>query len=150
MKARPFHCLLFRSRTFQWEDELAHFAEKWEEINRQQNGSLSIVRNGFRIPFIKIPPLSSVSDQNESILLPVSQRRDRKSSQQTGSGKGYRIWELPAFIPGYSLCQKKNGKFRLILDLSLLNCYIEKQAFKMETIQIGKTSDGDSTIELSP
>ena len=28
------------------------------------------------------------SDQNESIPLPVSQRRDRKSSQQTGSGKG--------------------------------------------------------------
>ena len=28
---------------------------------------------------------------------------------------------------------KKNGKFRLIIDLSLLNRYIEKQAFKMET-----------------
>ena len=30
---------------------------------------------------------------------------------------------------------KKNGKFRLILDLSLLNRYIEKQAFKMETVK---------------
>ena len=35
---------------------------------------------------------------------------------------------------------KKNGKFHLIIDLSLLNRYIEKQAFKMEG-QIGKTSD---------
>ena len=41
----------------------------------------------------------------------------------------------PGFIPGYSLCQKRNGKFRLILDLSLLNRYIEKQAFKMETVK---------------
>ena len=30
---------------------------------------------------------------------------------------------------------KKNGKFRLIIDLSLLNRYIEKQAFKMETVK---------------
>ena len=38
---------------------LAHFAEKWEEIT-DNKWVLSIVRNGFRIPFIKIPPLSSV------------------------------------------------------------------------------------------
>ena len=69
------------------------------------------------------------SDQNESILLPVSQRRDRKP-QQTGSGKV----ELSAFIPGSSLFQKKNGKLLLIIDLSLLNRYIKKQAFKMETV----------------
>ena len=68
------------------------------------------------------------SDQNESILLPVSQRRDRKSSQQTGSGKGTESG-TPSFYSRIFLVPKKNGKFRLILDLSLLNRYIEKQGY---------------------
>ena len=38
---------------------LAHFVEKWEEIT-DSKWVLSIVRHGFRIPFSKIPPLSSV------------------------------------------------------------------------------------------
>ena len=43
--------------------------------------------------------------------------------------------ETPGFYSRIFLVPKKNGKFRLILDLSLLNRYIEKQAFKMETVK---------------
>ena len=48
---------------------------------------------------------------------------------------------------------KKNGKFRLILDLSLLNHYIEKQAFKMETVksvrQAMRLNDWAVSIDLT-
>ena len=92
------------------------------------------------------------SDQNESILLPVSQRRDRKSSQQTGSGKGTESGNSRLLFPDIP-CAKKERKFRLILDLSLLNRYIEKQAFKMETVksvrQAMRLNDWAVSIDLT-
>ena len=39
------------------------------------------------------------SNQNESILFPVYQRRDRKPSQQTGSGKGTESWNSRHLFP---------------------------------------------------
>ena len=48
---------------------------------------------------------------------------------------------------------KKNGKLRLIIDLSLLNRYIEKQAFKMETVksvrQAMRLNDWAVSIDLT-
>ena len=41
----------------------------------------------------------------------------------------------PGFYSRIFLVPKKNGKLRLIIDLSLLNQYIKKQAFKMETVK---------------
>ena len=92
------------------------------------------------------------SDQNESILLPVSQRRDRKPSQQMGSGKGTESgnsWLLFPDIP----CAKKEQKVSFDNRLSLLNRYIEKQAFKMETVksvrQAMRLNDWAVSIDLT-
>ena len=41
----------------------------------------------------------------------------------------------PGFYSRIFLVLKKNGELRLIIDLSLLNRYIKKQAFKMETVK---------------
>ena len=41
----------------------------------------------------------------------------------------------PGFYSRIFLVPKKNGKLRLIIDLSLLNRYLEKQSFKIETIK---------------
>ena len=41
----------------------------------------------------------------------------------------------PGFYSRIFLVPKKNGKLRLIIDLSLLNRYIKKQSFKMETVK---------------
>ena len=96
------------------------------------------------------------SDKNESILPPVSQRRDRKPSQQTGSGKGTESGNsrlLFGFYFRIFLVPKKNRKLRLIIDLSLLNRYIEKQAFKMETVksvrQAMRLNDWAVSIDLT-
>ena len=53
--------------------------------------------------------------------------------------------ETPGFYSRIFLVPKKNGKLRLIIDLSLLNRYIKKQAFKMETV---KSVTSDETQRL--
>ena len=88
---------------------LAHFAKKWEEIT-DNKWVLSIVRNGFRIPFIKIPPLSSVPIRMSQSSSPFL-REEIENLLTNGQWKGYRIRKLPAFIPGYSLCQKRTESF---------------------------------------
>ena len=61
--------------------------------------------------------------------------------------------ETPGFYSRIFLVPKKTGKFRLILDLSLLNRYIEKQAFKMETVksvrQAMRLNDWAVSIDLT-
>ena len=61
--------------------------------------------------------------------------------------------ETPGFYSRIFLVPKKNGKFCLILDLSLLNRYIEKQAFKMETVksvrQAMRLNDWAVSIDLT-
>ena len=79
---------------------LAHFVEHWEE-STDNKWILSIVRNGFKIPFKSVPPLSVVLI-NLSIVLPVIARRDSRTSQETGSGKSTESGGLPVFITGFS------------------------------------------------
>ena len=112
---------------------LAHFAEKWEEIT-DNKWVLSIVRNGFRIPFIKIPPLSSVPIRMSQSSSPFL-REEIENLLNKRAVERVQNPETPGFYSRIFLVPKKNGKFRLILDLSLLNRYIEKQAFKMETVK---------------
>ena len=92
------------------------------------------------------------SDQNESILLPVSQRRDRKSSQHRAVERVQNPG-TPGFYSRIFLVPKKNGKLRLIIDLSLLNRYIKKQSFKMETVksvrQAMRLNDWAISIDLT-
>ena len=93
------------------------------------------------------------SDQNESILLPVSQRRDRKSSQQTGSGKGTESGNSRLLFPDIP-CAKKERKVSFnIRPVFIKNRYIEKRAFKMETVksvrQAMRLNDWAVSIDLT-
>ena len=130
---------------------LAHFAEKWEEIT-DNKWLLSIVRNGFRIPFIKIPPLSSVPIRMSQSSSPFL-REEIENLLNKRAVERVQNPETPGFYSRIFLVPKKNGKFRLILDLSLLNRYIEKQAFKMETVksvrQAMRLNDWAVSIDLT-
>ena len=130
---------------------LAHFAEKWEEIT-DNKWVLSIVQNGFRIPFIKIPPLSSVPIRMSQSSSPFL-REEIENLLNKRAVERVQNPETPGFYSRIFLVPKKNGKFRLILDLSLLNCYIEKQAFKMETVksvrQAMRLNDWAVSIDLT-
>ena len=113
---------------------LAHFAEKWEEI-RDNKWVLSIVRNGFRIPFIKIPPLSSV-------LIRMSQSSSPflKPSQQTGSGKGTESWNSRLLFPDIP-CAKKEGKVSFNNRPVFIKPIHRETSIQNGNSQIGKTSD---------
>ena len=59
----------------------------------------------------------------------------------------------PGFYFRIFLVPKQNGKLRLIIDLSLLNQYIKKQSFKMETVksvrQAMRLNDWAVSIDLT-
>ena len=93
------------------------------------------------------------SDQNESILLPVSKRRDRKPSQQTGSGKGTESGNSRLLFPDIP-CAKKERKVSFNnRPVFIKPLHIEKQAFKMETVksvrQAMRLNDWAVSIDLT-
>ena len=112
---------------------MAHFVEQWRELT-QNKWVLSIVQDGFRLPFNSTPPLSTVPislSQSSSPLLQediteLLQKRAVERVQDLG---------MPGFYSRLFLVLEKNGKLRPVIDLSLLNQYIKKQPFKMETVK---------------
>ena len=62
-------------------------------------------------------------------------KRERRTSQETGSGRGMESGNSRFLFPAISSAKKKNGKLRPVIDLSLLNQYINKQHFKMEMVK---------------
>ena len=108
---------------------LAHFVEQWKELT-DNKCVLSIVRNGFKIPFRSVPPLSIVLInlcQSPSLLL------REEITEPLKKWAGERVWNpgTPGFYSWLFLVPKKNGKLHPVIDLSLLNLYIHKQHFKM-------------------
>ena len=101
-------------------------------INKQQMGPLFRSRR-FQYT-IHVNSLAFVSsDKSQSIFLLVTMRRDPGTSPEMGSGKGIRSG-TPGYYSRLFLVPKKNGKLCPVIDLSLLNQYIRKQPFKMETV----------------
>ena len=97
-------------------------------INKQQMDPLYHSR-GFQ-DTIQVNSPSFVSS-GKSIFLPVTMRNHR-SSPEMGSGKGTRSGNSRFLFPAIS-CRKKERKVTSSNRFSLLNQYIRKQPFKMET-----------------
>ena len=91
------------------------------------------------------------SDQNESIILPVSQRRVRKPSQQTGSGKGTESGNSRLLFPDLP-SSKKERKVTFDHRPFFIE-QIKKQSFKMETVnsvrQAMRLNDWAVSIDLT-
>lgn len=109
---------------------LGHFSDRWADIT-QDKWVLSVVRNGYKIPFDREPPLSPSPlflGQSES---PILQEEVQKLLLK---GAVERIFpEDPGFYSRIFLVPKKSGKLRLIIDLSRLNSFLKIQSFTMET-----------------
>ena len=109
---------------------LAHFAHFWQNITSNQ-WVLSIVKRGYRIPFKELPPLSSQpiffhQSQRPELAEEVNNLLQKRAVEEI-------IPESPGFYSRIFLVPKKNGKLRLIIDLSTLNHYVLTQSFRMET-----------------
>ena len=109
--------------------------EQWGELTHNK-WVLSIVQDGFRIPFRSTPPLSSVP-MSESIFLPVITRRDSGTSPETGNGKGTRSGNSRFLYPVIS-CLEKERKVT-----SSNRFFSAKTVHKETTIQ-----DGDRQVSI--
>ena len=112
---------------------MAHFVEQWEELT-DNKWVLSIVRNGFRIPFRLSPPLSVVPISMSQSSSPLLQEEIEQFLQKRAVERVHDP-ETPGFYSRLFLVPKKNGKLCPVIDLSILNQYIRKQPFKMETVK---------------
>ena len=129
---------------------LAHFAQNWAEIT-DDKWVLSVIRNGYRIPFLERPILSP---DPVFFLQPLSQHLEEAVASLLSKGAVEEI--IPEFPGHYSrifLVPKKNGKLRLIIDLSVLNHFVYTQTFKMETQRKVKDAvqlnDGAFSLDLT-
>ena len=109
---------------------LAHFAQNWAEIT-DDKWVLSLVRKGYRIPVLERPNLSP----NPIFFQPpLSQHLEEEVASLLSKGAVEEIIpECPGYYSRIFLVPKKNGKLRLIIDLSVLNHFVYTQTFKMET-----------------
>ena len=80
------------------------------------------------------------SDQNVSILLPLSQRRDQKPSQQTGSGKGTESGNSRFLFPDLP-SSKKERKVTFDYRPFFIELIHKETVFQNGDSQVGKTSD---------
>ena len=109
---------------------LAHFAQNWAEIT-DDKWVLSLIRKGYRIPFEERPILSP---DPTFFQQPLSQQLEEELASLLSKGAvGEIIPECPGYYSRIFLVPKKNGKLRLIIDLSVLNHFVYTETFKMET-----------------
>ena len=109
---------------------LGHFAQNWANIT-DDKWVLSLVRNGYIIPFRERPVL-----YQDPLFFqqPLSQQLEEEVANLLRKGAVEEIIpECPGFYSRIFLVPKKNGKLRLIIDLSALNHFVDCQSFKMET-----------------
>lgn len=110
---------------------LGHFAEEWENIT-QDRWVLSVVRRGYKIPFIKKPTLSLSPQFFKQSTNPVLEEEVQKLLLKRAVESINP--EDPGFYSRIFLVPKKNGKWRLVIDLSRLNKFLNIQSFSMETV----------------
>ena len=109
---------------------MAHFAQDWAKIT-DDKWVLSVIRDGYRIPFQERPILSP---NPVFFQQPLSQHLEEEVASLLSKGAVEEIiLECPGHYSRIFLVPKKNGKLRLIIDLSVLNHFVYTQTFKMET-----------------
>ena len=118
---------------------LAHFVEKWEEIT-DNKWVLSYHTTWIQDTIQQNSSFVICSDQNESVLLPVYQRRDRKPSQQTGSGKGTESGNSRLLFPDLP-SSKKEQKVTFDHRPFFIEPIHKETVFQNGDRQVGKTSD---------
>ena len=109
---------------------MAHFAQNWAEIT-DDKWVLSLIRKGYRIPFKERPILSP---DPTFFKQPLSLQLEEEVASLLSKGAVEEIIpECPGYYSRIFLVPKKNGKLRLIIDLSVLNRSVYTETFKMET-----------------
>ena len=107
---------------------MAHFQNRWGEIT-EDSWVLSVIRKGYKIPFVNKPFLSPIFLQQTQSLALVEE-----VNKLLHKGAVEKIeQESPGFYSRIFLIPKKKGKLRLIIELFRLNTFLDIQLFRMET-----------------
>ena len=109
---------------------LLHFSEAWKKVT-QDPWVLNIVQNGYSIPFLEKPPLTSIPIDFASAHPALPEAINRLLEK--GAVERVSNPNTPGFYSRLFLVPKKDGAWRPIIDLSYLNTFIDIQSFKMET-----------------
>ena len=122
-KSHPFPLTILPRPDIPVGGRFAHFVEQWEEFT-DNKWVLSIVRNGFRIPFLLFRLFRSKMSQSSSPLLReeievlLKKRAVERVQDPRTPGFNSRIFLVPKKKKKKT---QKTGKLRPIIDQSLLN-----------------------------
>jgi hypothetical protein len=125
---------------------LAHYWENWIAIGADQ-WVVRILKEGYRVEFTDVPPLSNIplidsTPQNVEKRVAMGEMLEKFIAKNIL--EVVRNLHSPGFYSRFFLVpQKEKGVWRGILDLSVLNNYVLKEHFKMETAE-------DVRVQLSP
>ena len=112
---------------------LAKCISEWEGINAP-GFILEVIREGYKIPFVSLPPpkhgVNNLSAIKEAVfvceaildLLKINGIEE--------------LSEVPNIVNPLSVSVQSSGKKRLILDLRHVNLFVYKQKFKCEDLRV--------------
>ena len=128
---------------------LPHFSNAWHEVTKN-NFILNIVKFGYKLQFITPPIQTSYSPRVMSSTASAVTRVKIKDLLREGAliivspSPGQYISHI------FPVPKRSPGEFRIIFDLSILNKFIRKLSFRMDTYItiIGQICRGDFFISI--
>ena len=114
---------------------LQRFWQVWHFLGANKR-VVSILQEGYTLPFKEKPPLTRSPVIISGYANPVKNKHIKDSLQALLQKQAVEKVTTPSSLAFYNrlfLVPKPNNKWRPILDLSRLNCYLATSSFKMET-----------------
>ena len=114
---------------------LQRFWQIWHSLGANTR-VVSILQEGYNLPFKDKPPLTRSPVIISGYANPVKNKHIKDSLQALLQKQAVEKVTTPSSLTFYNrlfLVPKPNNKWRPILDLSRLNCYLATSSFKMET-----------------
>lgn len=111
--------------------------QHWESIGAP-DFILSVIRNGYKIPFISTPPPRRFT--NNASALKEADFVNAAILELLHDNRVEEIISPPDIVNPLSVSVQPNGKKRLILDLRHINLHVYKQKFKCENLHTIKNT----------
>ncbi|KAL1463801.1 hypothetical protein WDU94_015513 [Cyamophila willieti] len=109
---------------------LLHFVESWEALGAPPY--ISSILRGYRIPFIRHPPLQSLSPLSSlPLVTPPSENMDSVVSDLISQNIVSRSYAPTGYTSRVFLVRKGDGSFRPVFNLKRLNAFLSPKKFRL-------------------